>query len=94
MLPPVLIVHSDADAVVPYDQAQRLAGALRTAGVSVELVTLPGAVHGFLTPSEHQRLERSVLEFLGRVGVLTGTQRDAGGRSPEQQNGAQGEQGR
>jgi dipeptidyl aminopeptidase/acylaminoacyl peptidase len=69
-LPPVLIVHSDADTVVPYDQAERLVRALRDAGVSVELLTLPGAVHGFLTPGEHARLERSVLDLLDRVGLL------------------------
>jgi acetyl esterase/lipase len=38
--PPVLIVHSDADAVVPYDQAERLARALRGAGV---ISTLPSS---------------------------------------------------
>ena len=93
-LPPVLIVHSDADAVVPYDQAERLAVALRNAGVSVDLVTLPGGVHGFLTPGEHQRLEQSVLEFLGRVGLLAETAREAGGPSPEQKSGAQQQQAR
>ena len=87
-LPPVLIVHSDADAVVPYDQAERLARALRAAGVSVELLTLPGAVHGFLTVSEHARLERAVLDFLERVGLLA----KPGQASPRQESG--GQQGR
>jgi len=88
-LPPVLIVHSDVDAVVPYDQAERLAGALRSAGVSVDLVTLPGGEHGFLTPAEHERVERSVLEFLGRVGVLP---EPGGARSPEEKGRTQDQQ--
>jgi predicted esterase len=84
-LPPVLIVHSDADAVVPYDQAERLAGALRAAGVSVDLVTLPGGLHGFLTSREHARLEESVLAFLGRVGLLEEPANAAG--SPKHEDG-------
>jgi len=84
-LPPVLIVHSDADAVVPYDQAERLAGALRAAGVSVDLVTLPGGLHGFLTSSEQARLEESVLAFLERVGLLAEPAKAAG--SPKHEDG-------
>jgi acetyl esterase/lipase len=86
-LPPVLIVHSDADAVVPYDQAERLARALRAAGVSVDLVTLPGGLHGFLTSSEHARLEENVLAFLGRVAVLSERASASGDASPQNQNG-------
>lgn len=69
-LPPVLIVHSDADTVVPYAQATRLAQALAAAGVRVELVTFPGAWHGFFTPAELARLEQVVTAFLASLGVL------------------------
>ena len=93
-LPPVLIVHSDVDAVVPYDQGQRLAQALRAAGVSVELVTLPGGVHGFLTASEHARLERSVLTFLERVGALGERASESERRSPQQEGKRQDQQAR
>jgi acetyl esterase/lipase len=69
-LPPVLIVHSDVDDVVPYAQAERLAHALEAAGVQVELITFPGAAHGFFTPAERERLDATVTRFLGRLGLL------------------------
>ncbi len=65
--PPVLIVHGDADDVVPYAHSERLAEALRAAGVQVELVTLPGGRHGFLTEPELELLERSVATFLESI---------------------------
>jgi acetyl esterase/lipase len=43
--PPVLIVHGDADPVVPIDQSQRFYEALRQAGCEVELHTEPGKGH-------------------------------------------------
>jgi acetyl esterase/lipase len=51
--PPFLILHGDRDPQVPLEQSQRLHAALRAAGVSSELVVLPGAGHGgkeFSTP--------------------------------------------
>jgi acetyl esterase/lipase len=69
-VPPVLIAHSDVDAVVPYEQAERLVRTLRAAGVAVELVTFPGAEHGFFTTAELARLEQAIVAFLGRLGVL------------------------
>ena len=68
-LPPVLIVHSDVDDVVPYEQAERLARALTAAGVRVELVTFPGAAHGFFTPVERERLDATITAFLRRLGL-------------------------
>jgi acetyl esterase/lipase len=46
-LPPVLVIHGDADDVVPYDQSVRLVAALKQAGVKAELITVPGAKHSF-----------------------------------------------
>ncbi|MCE2862652.1 MAG: sulfatase-like hydrolase/transferase [Opitutaceae bacterium] len=51
--PPFLILHGDRDPLVPLNQSERLHAALRAAGVSSELVVLPGAGHGgkeFSTP--------------------------------------------
>jgi len=92
-LPPVLIVHSDVDDVVPYEQAERLARALRDAGVEMELVTFPGAVHGFFTPAERERLAASVTAFLKRLGLLT-DRPDGGGGSSQQQHGGERQQAR
>src|SRR3989304_9421195 len=40
--PPVLILHGDRDPVVPYAQSVAFERALRGAGASVRLVTVPG----------------------------------------------------
>lgn len=42
---PVLLIHGKDDTVVPYGQSTDMASALRRAGKSVELVTLPGEDH-------------------------------------------------
>jgi acetyl esterase/lipase len=44
--PPFLIVHGDADLLVPHDQSVLLDRALRKAGVRVRFVTIPGGPHG------------------------------------------------
>jgi acetyl esterase/lipase len=44
--PPFLIVHGDADPVVPIHQSQLLFDALKKAGVSVRFHTIKGAGHG------------------------------------------------
>jgi acetyl esterase/lipase len=44
--PPFLIMHGDLDDVVPVQQSQTFAKALRKAGVKVSLVVLKGAGHG------------------------------------------------
>jgi acetyl esterase/lipase len=44
--PPVLLIHGDADSLVPYAQSTAMEAALRTAGVAVKLVTVPGGIHG------------------------------------------------
>jgi acetyl esterase/lipase len=44
--PPFLIVHGDADPIVPYTQSVSLAAALKKAGVPVTFYTVKGAKHG------------------------------------------------
>jgi phospholipase/carboxylesterase len=43
--PPVLLVHGDADPVVPYEELARAAAALKEAGVPVTTETRPGVPH-------------------------------------------------
>jgi acetyl esterase/lipase len=45
--PPTLIIHGDADKLVPIQQAQVLVEKLKAAGVEAKLVTKPGAAHGW-----------------------------------------------
>lgn len=45
--PPTLIIHGDADKLVPIQQAERIIDKLREVGVDSKLVTKPGAAHGW-----------------------------------------------
>jgi dipeptidyl aminopeptidase/acylaminoacyl peptidase len=49
-LPPILILHGDADPTVPYEQSVALAKALKSAGDDATLITTPGGGHGFTLP--------------------------------------------
>lgn len=48
-LPPVLIVHGDADTLVPLEQSEWFVARAREAGREVRLVVRPGKKHGWLT---------------------------------------------
>ncbi len=45
--PPTLIVHGDADTLVPIQQAEVMVAKLKAAGVGAKLVVKPGASHGW-----------------------------------------------
>jgi acetyl esterase/lipase len=47
--PPTLIIHGDADTLVPIQQAQTFIEKLKAAGVPCELVVKPGKSHGWPT---------------------------------------------
>jgi acetyl esterase/lipase len=44
--PPVLLLHGDADDVVPYAQSESMEAALKAANVPVKLIRVTGGVHG------------------------------------------------
>ena len=44
--PPFLLLHGDQDEAVPFERSERLAEALRKAGVEVKLIRIPDAGHG------------------------------------------------
>jgi acetyl esterase/lipase len=48
-MPPVLIVHGDADTLVPLEQSQRFRARAAAEGQVVELVVRHGGAHGWLT---------------------------------------------
>jgi len=72
-LPPVLTIHGDADPTVPYTQAVRLRQALDRAGVSTELVTVPGGKHGNFTFDENLKIYAAIRGFLAKHNLLTRT---------------------
>ena len=61
--PPFLLMHGDADEVVPHHQSELLLNALRRAGVTASLITLPGARHGDPRFNQPGNLDK-VREFL------------------------------
>ncbi len=45
-VPPLLLIHGDADPQMPFEQSRELDAAYRNAGRPVEFVAMPGSVHG------------------------------------------------
>jgi acetyl esterase/lipase len=66
---PVISIHGDADAVVPYSQSVRLHQALKAAGIAQELVTIPGGGHGPFTRSENKMAYEAIWAFLAQQGI-------------------------
>ncbi len=62
--PPTLLVHGDADTVVPLEQSVRLHEALRAAGASSRLVVVPGAEHGFPGAADPDAVVAATVEHL------------------------------
>ena len=50
--PPTLLIHGDADAVVPIEHSHLLAEAMRNAGATVKVLTVPGGGHGARFPGK------------------------------------------
>jgi len=63
-VPPIITIHGDHDALVPYSQAVRLHKALDAAKVPNELYTVPGGNHGGFTAEQNQRAWTEVRKFL------------------------------
>ena len=55
--PPFLIVHGDADTVVPIGQSQELYDRLRKVGVEAHFVTLHGVGHAFMGADNIQAVQ-------------------------------------
>jgi acetyl esterase/lipase len=62
-LPPTLIIHTDADHVIPIDQAYELEAALRTAGVPVEVFYYKDVSH-YLQVGENMTAEGVEMFYL------------------------------
>jgi acetyl esterase/lipase len=64
--PPILIIHGDADDVVPHWESKQFHSWLKLAGVRAELVTIPGAGHAGPAFSSVE-IEKKVNAFLGSL---------------------------
>jgi carboxymethylenebutenolidase len=82
-LPPVLILHGDADRNVPVEEAYSLERIVQEAGVSYEMKIYPGAGHGF-RGEDREDAQRRTVDFFqthlkraprGVTGSSAGTRR-------------------
>jgi acetyl esterase/lipase len=60
--PPFLIIHGNKDRVVPYNQSERLAAALKKAKVECYFITVDGGGHGGFRNPEVQKRERQFFD--------------------------------
>jgi acetyl esterase/lipase len=63
---PTLILHGNADEIVPIAQSRRLRDALAQAGAEVTLIELDGGGHHFLDPKGGDRASLAAAAFLRR----------------------------
>lgn len=67
-LPPILVIHGDADDVVPYQQGVQLVDALKKAGAKADLITVPGGKHEF-TDAQGPAIWSQIFKWLKKVKV-------------------------
>ncbi|MEZ0469878.1 alpha/beta hydrolase fold domain-containing protein [Luteimonas salinilitoris] len=80
-MPPLFIVHGDADPVVPFAQSRRLHDAVRALGVPVALHVVAGGRHGGFTDAQAAAIDAALCLFLRGHGVPACDGRPA--RSPD-----------
>jgi len=54
--PPTLIIHGDADKLVPIQQAELIVDKLKAVGIPAEIVVKPGAAHGWPNLPEDMKI--------------------------------------
>ena len=64
--PPTLLIHGDADELVPIRNSEVLYEALQDAGVTSDFITIPGGDHGFRNPEHRARAESAMAEWFSR----------------------------
>ncbi len=63
---PTLLVHGTDDTYVAYEQATWMRDKLAASAVEVELLTLPGAGHGFKVPADAEKAEKALIAFFDK----------------------------
>lgn len=65
--PPFLLIHGDADGLVPLAQSEQFFSALTAVGADVELVRVPGADHVFLGTDPLPQFARAIAFLRDRL---------------------------
>jgi acetyl esterase/lipase len=63
--PPFLLIHGDADELVPIEAAQELQKALETAHVPVRLITIKGGTHASVVALESDEYAHEMVQWFG-----------------------------
>lgn len=61
--PPTLLIHGDADDLVPISNSETLYAKLQEAGVESEFITIPGGDHGFSDPEHRARAGAAMVDW-------------------------------
>ncbi len=69
--PPTLLVHGDADELVPLSHSERMKAAFDEANVTAELIVIEGAGHGFRGEDGQRASSALVAWFNEHLGVST-----------------------
>lgn len=57
---PTFIIHGDQDMLVPLEQSERFAEALKKAGIEVQIVVIKGMGHGPTTPEQREEFMKAI----------------------------------
>ncbi len=69
--PPVLIVHGDADPIVPYSQSVELQKKFEEAGVYNEFITVEGGGHGNFSQEKKVEIAKKIFVFLVKCRLIS-----------------------
>jgi acetyl esterase/lipase len=68
--PPTLIVHGDADPVVPYQESVALYKKYQDAGVVSQFITVSGGKHGGFDKEKKEEIVNAIAQFLKGLKVI------------------------
>ena len=68
--PPTYIVHGDADAIVPYQQAVALKSKFDEVGAKSIFKTVPGGGHGKYSREQNDEINKEITQFLTDLNFL------------------------
>ncbi len=67
-MPPFLLIHGDADPLVPIDQSRAMCERMKAAGAACQLFTVPGGGHGIRawesSPARSEPYKREMVDWL------------------------------